>query len=649
MVLPQQQLSYTQGVDHLFQTLLKQHERVLLFGPTGAGKSYMAAELARRLSAADQSCVCLSADPGSPKFGVPAAVNIGIWRDDLWRLADFEALCSLDAARFRLPLAEAVSRLLLRTTIKHSLLIDAPGMTRGVAAAELLTTLINLTAATVLVVLDDNQDGSIDLAPEIGSINLPVIWISSSEDARAPGRFQRLTWRTQLWDSYMDGAEETILPIDSVAVLGTPPPIKEPEKWCGRLISLSDEDGLISMGEVLELEQGNIRLRCHELGRLPSQLLLRDAWHLPGQKLVTVNHWKKAESDTTAFKGSSLVYPSDHRESVSCTQIRRRDITAELVNSLFEDPLLLLKTNWSRRCLLFDLGNTSRLPMRHTHNVSHIFITHAHFDHIGGFMGLLRVRLGAPASCTLYGPPGLARHIAGMLSGILWDRIGDNGPEFNIAELHGEVLRCFCLRAGAEEIIVMPDRRVKSGIIHQEERFLVRAVELDHGTPVLAYAYEPVSAVVVSEDALSELELQPGPWLGKLKYAYMAGEHGLTVTLPNGENRLVGDLAGQLLCTQAGKKLVYATDLADTIQNRDKLIALARHAGTLICEASFSRDDQFRAVNNGHLTTTACGEIAAAADVEQLMPFHFSRRYEGDPEKMYREIEDVFSRVIRIA
>ncbi len=130
----------------------------------------------------------------------------------------------------------------------------------------------------------------------------------------------------------------------------------------------------------------------------------------------------------------------------------------------------------------------------------------------------------------------------------------------------------------------------------------------------------------------------------------MAGDHSSLIALPNGDSLPVGVLASRLLYKQAGKKLVYATDLADTADNREKLIALARKADTLICEAAFSRDDHFRGgVNNGHLTTTACGEIAAAADVDQLMPFHFSRRYEGDPEKLFREIEEVFPRIVRIS
>jgi ribonuclease BN (tRNA processing enzyme) len=41
------------------------------------------------------------------------------------------------------------------------------------------------------------------------------------------------------------------------------------------------------------------------------------------------------------------------------------------------------------------------------------------------------------------------------------------------------------------------------------------------------------------------------------------------------------------------------------------------------------------------LTTRACGEIAAAADVARLVPFHFSRRYQHDPQQIYQEIDRV--------
>jgi len=38
------------------------------------------------------------------------------------------------------------------------------------------------------------------------------------------------------------------------------------------------------------------------------------------------------------------------------------------------------------------------------------------------------------------------------------------------------------------------------------------------------------------------------------------------------------------------------------------------------------------------LTARACGEIATAAVVRRLVPFHLSRRYEKDPRQVYAEV-----------
>ena len=95
-----------------------------------------------------------------------------------------------------------------------------------------------------------------------------------------------------------------------------------------------------------------------------------------------------------------------------------------------------------------------------------------------------------------------------------------------------------------------------------------------------------------------------------------------------------------------GEKLVYATDLADTAANRAALIALAHKSDIFFCEASFLETNIEQARRTGHLTARACGEIATGADVKELVPFHFSRRYETKPEAIYQEISAVCSRVI---
>jgi ribonuclease BN (tRNA processing enzyme) len=45
-----------------------------------------------------------------------------------------------------------------------------------------------------------------------------------------------------------------------------------------------------------------------------------------------------------------------------------------------------------------------------------------------------------------------------------------------------------------------------------------------------------------------------------------------------------------------------------------------------------------QARRTSHLTARACGEIAVAANVDRLVPFHFSRRYEAAPGQIYAEV-----------
>jgi ribonuclease BN (tRNA processing enzyme) len=78
--------------------------------------------------------------------------------------------------------------------------------------------------------------------------------------------------------------------------------------------------------------------------------------------------------------------------------------------------------------------------------------------------------------------------------------------------------------------------------------------------------------------------------------------------------------------------------MADTPQNLEKLTDLAFGAHTLFCEAAFTAADRSRAEASQHLTTTAPSAIARKAGVEQLVPFHFSKRYEHDPDAVYRDI-----------
>jgi ribonuclease BN (tRNA processing enzyme) len=179
---------------------------------------------------------------------------------------------------------------------------------------------------------------------------------------------------------------------------------------------------------------------------------------------------------------------------------------------------------------------------------------------------------------------------------------------------------------------------VEDGVLLAEPEFTIRAAVCDHGIPSVAYAFLSGREINVRKDRLAGRGLPPGPWLGALKKAIAEETADARIQLPDGTSAPAGELADDLLIVRPGKKLAYVADAADTPENRAKLIALAEAAHTLYCEAAFAEAGREQAVATRHLTARAAAEISRAAGVERLAPFHFSKRYEHDPDRIYDEI-----------
>lgn len=253
----------------------------------------------------------------------------------------------------------------------------------------------------------------------------------------------------------------------------------------------------------------------------------------------------------------------------------------------------------------------------------------------------------AAAVCRLYGPPGLAQQVAGLVRGILWDRAGLRAPRFVVAELHGDLLRRFRITAGRPEPEPLGSAPAADGLLLEEAAFRIRSVTLDHGgTPVLAFAFEPTRQINVRRERLAARGWTPGPWLGRLKHLILTGDTETLVEVPDGNALPAHELSSELLLDHPGKRLVYATDLADTPDNRKRLTALARGAHTFVCESPFLAEEWEHAARTGHLTARACGEMAAAAKVGQLMPFHFSRRHASEPQRIYAEVRAAYPQTV---
>jgi len=172
--------------------------------------------------------------------------------------------------------------------------------------------------------------------------------------------------------------------------------------------------------------------------------------------------------------------------------------------------------------------------------------------------------------------------------------------------------------------------------------FEVRAALLDHHGPCVGYALSEPAHANVWKVRLQERGLETGPWLQELKRLVLAGAGDDTpIALPDGRTASLGKLR-ELVTISPGQKIAYVTDVADTPANRAGIAQLASGADLLFLESRFAAADGEQARERAHLTTTAAGEIARAAGVRRLEPFHFSPRYDGEEDRMISEVMGAF-------
>jgi ribonuclease Z len=631
------------GHDHQIEQLaqeLKGHARVLIWGAMGVGKSTLALELARWLGRRQCGGGILALDPGSPVFGVPGALNRGWWEGDRFRWTGCRALCSLDAARFRLPLVQAAGLLFgeaVAAGLSGPLVIDPPGVVRGVAGAELLTALVRALQVDAVVALD-REGQPLPLAVELAWLPVKVVQRTASPGAARPSRIERAARRTRLWDAYLGETTSKTFLLEGMALLGTPPPRHLPAAWAGRQAALLDARGLtLGMGEVAGLADGVLTLRVPAgCEGAPAGILIRDAGRNARGFLESIPHVtpRSAEQRIPA----EMAPPAVSSDAGSAPVFSRvGPAWATLVGGVFGDPLVHVRLRNQRRSLLFDLGDPARLAARVAHQVGVVCLSHAHLDHIGGFLWFLRARIGTFGPCKIFGPAETLTRIENFLGAVTWDRIEDNAPVFEVGEFDGARLKRARFAPGSPKV-VLPELPAADGVLLSEDNLGIRTVVCDHKIPSLAYALQFRMEISVRKDRLKACGLVPGPWLGRLKACIAARTPEVEIDLPDGTRRGAGELARELTLIRPGKKLVYAADMADTPANREKVVALAAGAHTLFCETAFTLAHKDKAGATQHLTTSAAVEIARRAGVERLVPFHFSKRYEHDPAAVYEEI-----------
>ncbi len=320
-----------------------------------------------------------------------------------------------------------------------------------------------------------------------------------------------------------------------------------------------------------------------------------------------------------------------------------------LINGVFEDPVLFIGFHYERRAMLFDLGRLDRLSVREILKLSDVFVSHTHIDHFIGFDHLLRSSLNREQELRLFGPKGFIENVRGKLAGYTWNLIRDYPLTLVVYEVDDVRMRKVEFKAAHDFRLEGETISPFSGALLEEPALCVRAAILDHKIPCLAFSLEELTRFNVKPDVLQAMGFNSGPWLDELKTMLRENrtrETRLQIPLSSGGKKelTLQEWHDLLIVESRGQKIVYVVDNQYNATNAGRILSLAQNADLFYCEAFFSQAEEAIAKERFHLTAAQAGLMARRAQVTRLIPFHFSLRYQSEPNRLKEEALRAFAR-----
>lgn len=317
----------------------------------------------------------------------------------------------------------------------------------------------------------------------------------------------------------------------------------------------------------------------------------------------------------------------------------------------FGDPALYLSHLNRPDSILVDCGDLSHFSTRHLHKVSHLFLSHCHVDHVFAFDHLMRVHIGGEKTITVMGPPHTSDRIAGKLQGYTWNLHWEKNLEFIVIDLdvvrRQKQISHFRSMDGFQRSKQQTENWDPTSCIYDSGTYKVKTVMLNHRTPSMAYVFEENLRITVKKEELDQRGLMPGAWLNTLKTAVQNKKYNEVIEVPQNDTTQVSfrveELMDWLLIIEPGQKIVYATDGAADEGNFQALLAIVAQADLFYAETCFLEEDRKLADQTKHFTARFIGQLAQAAGVKKLIPFHFSKRYLEKPDLVFSEIAKVYN------
>ncbi len=263
-------------------------------------------------------------------------------------------------------------------------------------------------------------------------------------------------------------------------------------------------------------------------------------------------------------------------------------------------PSVLLRYNGD--LILFDCGEGTQKQLRKAKipptKIKYIFITHWHGDHSLGLPGMFQSLSahGKKEKLIVVGPAKTKERIEYIKKAFTWYE------NFQI------------------EVI-----EAKNGKVIETDEWIIKAMEVKHGTPCLAYSFEEKEKVKINIEYTKKFGLIQHPLLGKLQKGQTIEWKGKKITPKKGTFK------------KKGKKITYITDTVFF----PELIDFSMDSDVIISECSFMDRDTEMALDKKHMITSQVGMLAKKSNAKKLLLFHISPRYSNEKE-VVEEVKKVF-------
>ncbi|MFW5846762.1 MAG: ribonuclease Z [Nanoarchaeota archaeon] len=252
-------------------------------------------------------------------------------------------------------------------------------------------------------------------------------------------------------------------------------------------------------------------------------------------------------------------------------------------------PAVLL--TWKDENILFDCGEGTQRQFRKMKinpcKITRICISHWHADHVLGLPGLLQTlgMSGYNKTLKIYIPKGTRKLLDLYLKMFIRK---DWNFKFKVNE-------------------------VSKGKFVNEKEFFLEAGEMKHDTPTLGYSFVVKDKKRLDKKKLEKLKLpEKSPLIGELAQGKKIKFKGKTID------------GKKLLYEEKGEKVSY---VVDTVNNKN-IPKLIKNSDLMVCESTYSADEQEIAKDHLHMTSKQVGKIAKKGKIGKLFLIHLSQRYD---------------------